>query len=223
MAARGRPRGFDRATALERAMETFWTHGYETTSIAELTSAMEINSPSLYAAFGSKEQLFRESVALYEATEGSPVTRALTDGLTAYAAVAAVLRENSRAYTVDGRPTGCMIVLAALNVSDAGADARDHLAQWRRSGVEMMRARLDRGVQEGELPPDADTATIAAFYTAVLQGMSIQARDGARAEELERIAECALAAWDIITAMPGRQGEPPHAAGQSKSPERVEG
>ncbi|MCM2388502.1 TetR/AcrR family transcriptional regulator [Streptomyces albipurpureus] len=212
MAARGRPRGFDRATALERAMQAFWTHGYETTSMTELTSAMEISSPSLYAAFGSKEQLFREAVALYNDTEGGPVTRALTEEPTAYAAVAAVLRENARAYTGDDRPAGCMIVLAAMNVSDAGADVRDHLAQWRRSGVEMMAARLDRGVREGELPPDADTATIAAFYTAVLQGMSVQAVDGARAEDLERVAECALAAWGAVTASHRTQGEPPPAA-----------
>ncbi|MEU5401012.1 TetR/AcrR family transcriptional regulator [Streptomyces sp. NPDC005963] len=222
MAARGRPRGFDRATALQRAMETFWAHGYETTSIAELTSAMGINSPSLYAAFGSKEQLFREAVALYDATEGSPVTRALNEGPTAYAAIAAVLRENARAYTEEGRPTGCMIVLAATNVSDVGTEARDHLAQWRRSGVEMMTARLDRGVREGELPPDADTATIAAFYTAVLQGMSVQARDGARAEELERVAEYALAAWDVITASPSRRFDLPPTR-HSNSPERGEG
>lgn len=222
MAARGRPRSFDRATALERAMEAFWAHGYETTSMAELTSVMEISSPSLYAAFGSKEQLFREAVALYDATEGSPVSRALIEEPTAYAAVAAVLRENARAYTGDGKPAGCMIVLAAMNVSDAGADARDHLAQWRRSGVESMVARLDRGVREGELPPDADTATIAAFYTAVLQGMSVQARDGARGEELERVAECALAAWDTVTATPRRAGDSPSTA-QPKAPEPAGG
>ncbi|MEU9607865.1 TetR/AcrR family transcriptional regulator [Streptomyces sp. NPDC048057] len=197
MAGRGRPRSFDRSVALGRAMETFWRRGYEATSMSDLTAAMGINSPSLYAAFGSKEKLFREAVELYAATEGAPITRALAEEPTAYDAVAAVLYVNARAYTDRERPTGCMIVLAATNTGDDVA--RDYLAGWRRSGVEQLRERLDRGVREGELPPDADTAGIAEFYTAVLQGMSVQARDGARREDVERIAQRALAAWEAVT------------------------
>ncbi|MFI1827671.1 TetR/AcrR family transcriptional regulator [Streptomyces sp. NPDC020412] len=197
MAGRGRPRSFDRSVALGRAMETFWRRGYEATSMSDLTAAMGINSPSLYAAFGSKGKLFREAVELYAATEGAPIARALADEPTAYDAVAAVLYVNARAYTDRERPTGCMIVLAATNTGDDVA--RDYLAGWRRSGVEQMRERLDRGVRDGELPPGADTAGIAEFYTAVLQGMSVQARDGARREDVERIAQRALAAWEAVT------------------------
>lgn len=210
MAARGRPRSFDRATALERAMETFWQYGYEATSMTDLTTAMGINSPSLYAAFGSKEQLFRESVALYDATEGHPVTRALTEETTACAAVAAVLRENARAYTESDRPSGCMIVLAATNCSPSNSAARDHLAEWRRSGVEDLAARLEQGVREGELPAGTDTAAVASFYTAVLQGMSVQARDGASRQELEQVAEYAMASWEAVTAPPPRARQSAH-------------
>ncbi|MFF2024693.1 TetR/AcrR family transcriptional regulator [Streptomyces sp. NPDC058171] len=200
---RGRPRAFDRETALARAMETFWQYGYEATSVTDLTAAMGISSPSLYAAFGSKEQLFREAVALYDATEGEPATRALVEEPTAYAAVAAVLRMNARAYAHDGRPAGCMIVLSAMNCSPSGSGVRDHLAERRREGVDALRARLDQGVRAGELTPGTDTATVAAFYTAVLQGMSVQARDGAGHPELDRIADRALAAWDAVTAPTG--------------------
>jgi AcrR family transcriptional regulator len=200
---RGRPRAFDRDTALARAMETFWQHGYEATSMTDLTAAMGISSPSLYAAFGSKEQLFREAVALYDATEGEPTTRALVEEPTAYAAVAAVLRHNARAYAHDGHPAGCMIVLSAMNCSPSASGAHDHLAERRRQGVDALRTRLEQGVRAGELAPGTDTATVAAFYTAVLQGMSVQARDGAGRAELARIADRALAAWNAVTAPTG--------------------
>ncbi|MEW2527210.1 TetR/AcrR family transcriptional regulator [Streptomyces sp. NPDC047071] len=200
MAGRGRPRGFDRETALRRAMEVFWEHGYEATSMTDLTSAMGIASPSLYAAFGSKERLFQEAVALYSTTEGSAMTRAFAEVPTARGAVEAVLRENARAYTDRDRPTGCMIVLAATNCSPANAPVRDHLAAWRRSGAEMMAERLRRGVEEGELPAATDTEAVAAFYTTVVQGMSVQARDGASRAALDKTVDRAMAAWDAVLA-----------------------
>ncbi|AZK93135.1 MULTISPECIES: TetR/AcrR family transcriptional regulator [Streptomyces] len=200
MAGRGRPRSFDREVALARAMETFWIRGYETASMAELTTAMGINSPSLYAAFGSKEQLFREAVELYNAVEGAPIERALTEESTAYGALAAVLRWNARAFTRRDRPTGCLVVLSAVNTGDEAV--RRCLAELRAAGIDQFRDRLDRGVREGDLPEDADTATAARFYTAVVQGMAVQARDGAGREELERMAERALAAWSAVTGGP---------------------
>ncbi|WP_172382120.1 TetR family transcriptional regulator [Streptomyces sp. MNP-20] len=200
MAGRGRPRGFDRETALRRAMEVFWEHGYEATSMTDLTSAMGIASPSLYAAFGSKERLFQEAVTLYSTTEGSAMTRAFAEVPTARGAVEAVLRENARAYTDGDRPTGCMIVLAATNCSPANAPVRDHLAAWRRSGAEMMAERLRRGVEEGELPAATDTEAVAAFYTTVVQGMSVQARDGASRATLDKTVDRAMAAWDAVLA-----------------------
>lgn len=198
MAGRGRPRGFDRETALRRAMEVFWEHGYEATSMTDLTSAMGIASPSLYAAFGSKERLFQEAVELYSTTEGSAMARAFAEVPTARGAVEAVLRENARLYTVPDRPAGCMIVLAATNCSPANAPVRDHLATWRRSGAEMMAERLRRGVEEGELPAATDTEAVAAFYTTVVQGMSVQARDGASRATLDKTVDRAMAAWDAV-------------------------
>ncbi|MEU2560140.1 TetR/AcrR family transcriptional regulator [Streptomyces longispororuber] len=208
MAARGRPRSFDRDTALRRAMEVFWEQGYEATSMTDLTSAMGIASPSLYAAFGSKERLFQEAVALYNATEGAAMTRALAEEPTACAAVEAVLRENARVYAGEDRPSGCMIVLAATNCSPANAPVRDHLATWRRAGAEMMARRLERAVAEGELPAATDTEAVAAFYTTVIQGMSVQARDGATRADLDKTVDRAMAAWHAVV-MPHGPGRAP--------------
>ncbi|MFJ9028106.1 TetR/AcrR family transcriptional regulator [Streptomyces sp. NPDC102274] len=209
MTTRGRPRGFDRDTALEQAMKVFWATGYEATSMADLTSAMGIASPSLYAAFGSKEELFREAVALYGATAGRPVARALTEEPTARAAVNAVLHANAYAYTRADTPGGCMIVMAATNCSESNAPVRDHLAQIRKAGIEDLTVRLEQGVRDGDLAPGTDTHGVASFYTAVLQGMSVQARDGASREDLEMLAERAMSAWEAVIAQwpspaPGR-------------------
>ncbi|MFD9909003.1 TetR/AcrR family transcriptional regulator [Streptomyces sp. NPDC059063] len=200
MAGRGRPRSFDRTTALRRAMELFWEQGYEATSMTDLTSAMGIASPSLYAAFGSKEQLFREAVALYDATEGSYMADAFGEGTTARGAIAALLREKARAYTEPGKPPGCMIVLAATNCSEANSPVRQHLADLRSSGRDLMIRRFEQGVRDGELPEGTDAAAATDFYSAVLQGMSFQARDGASRAELDEIAERAIAAWDAVVA-----------------------
>jgi AcrR family transcriptional regulator len=125
MAERGRPRGFDRQVALRRAMEVFWEHGYEGASLSELTAAMGVNAPSLYAAFGCKEALFREAVQLYEQQEGIMVA----DAPTAREAVAGLLRAGALAYTEPGKPAGCMIVLAATTYTPKTEGIRDHLRE----------------------------------------------------------------------------------------------
>jgi AcrR family transcriptional regulator len=199
MAERGRPRGFDRAEALRRAMEVFWERGYEGASLSDLTAAMGINRPSLYAAFGCKEALFREAVALYGSCEGAATERALRDAPTAREAVEAMLRGNADAYTCPEKPPGCMIVLAATLGAPENEEVRDYLAAWRREGQIALQRRLERAVAEGELSPSVDTGRLAAFYTTVLQGLSIQARDGASCEALSAIVDCAMASWEELT------------------------
>ncbi|XXT19405.1 TetR/AcrR family transcriptional regulator [Sorangium sp. So ce429] len=198
MAGRGRPRSFDRAAALRRAMEVFWERGYEGTSLSDLTAAMGINSPSLYAAFGCKESLFREAVSLYNEVEGAAVTRAMSEEPTARRAVEAMLRGNAEAYVSPGKPSGCMIVLAATLGTQESEAVRCHLAEVRRGALVELQRRLDRGVAEGDVPAGTDTAALAAFYTTVLQGLSIQARDGASREALLAVVDCAMAAWDAL-------------------------
>jgi len=203
MARRGRPRSFDRAEALERAMRVFWERGYEGASLAALTQAMGINAPSLYAAFGSKEELFREALSLYDATEGAPMTRALTEAPTARAAVETILRANVDLCSDSANPGGCMMVLSATAGSPALGTVRAQLTENRHASEDALRRRLDEAVASGELARDTDTAAVAAFYTTVVHGLSIQALDGASSEQLTRIVDAAMAAWEVL-APPGR-------------------
>ena len=196
MATRGRPRAFDREDALARAMEVFWEHGYEGASISHLTTAMGINSPSLYAAFGSIEELFREAVAHYNDTEGAAAATALRQLPTARESIAEVLRHNVTAYTEPGQPPGCMIVLAAT--TDRSQTVHDHLAGWRLELEKDFAERIDRGIADGDVSAAADVAGIAAFYNTVNHGMAIQARDGADRAKLSAIAEAAISAWDVL-------------------------
>jgi AcrR family transcriptional regulator len=195
---RGRPRCFDRDEVLARAMGVFWEHGYEGSSMAMLTAAMGINSPSLYATFGSKERLFRESVALYGQRAGSRTHRALAEHPTARAAVAAMLADNIEEYTRPGQPHGCLVVLSAPVGAPDHADVREYVRALRDQVRADVRARLDRGVADGDLPAGTDTRALAAFYTTVLNGLSLQARDGRPRAELTAAADAALAAWDAL-------------------------
>lgn len=198
MADRGRPRAFDRDEALHRAMRVFWTCGYEGASVSELAQAMGINKPSLYSAFGCKEQLFRDAIALYEREEGTPVGEALDKGCTARGAIEGALRFNARGYASPDKPRGCMVVVSAL----AGAPENDpvcsFLAENRRTGTDNFRRRIERGMREGDVPAHADPERVASFYATVLHGLSIKARDGASAAELECVVDSAMAAWDAV-------------------------
>lgn len=206
---KGRPRGFDRAAALRQAMRLFWAKGYDGASMADLTAAMGINPPSLYAAFGSKEALFREATDLYSATEGTGIWQSLHQAATARLAVEGFLRESAAAFSRAGDPPGCLIVLGALNANGNNAAICEDLRQRREANVAELRARLEAAVREGELPADIDCEAIAVFYVTVQQGMSIQARDGASHDRLLAAADGAMAAWDALTAAPRQRGVGP--------------
>ncbi len=195
MTERGRPRSFDRAAALRRAMEVFWAQGYDGTSMSDLIAAMNVNSPSIYAAFGCKEALFREAVALYRATEGGRIWGAMTTAPSARAAIETVLRVSAEEFTRPGKPRGCLIVLGALHSDDGNEAVHRELQELRAENMKMLLQRLKRGVAEGELPDGPDWRAIATFYITVQQGMSIQARDGASRKALFAVADCAMAAW----------------------------
>jgi AcrR family transcriptional regulator len=181
-------------------MEVFWARGYEGAAVSDLTAAMGINAPSLYAAFGDKEALFREAVALYEDSEGEPPMRALRDAPTALAGIEAMLRANVRSYTAVGRPKGCMIVLAATTYTPSTEGIRDFLAEQRRAGTGAVQERLARGQADGDVPPGAATGALAAYVMSVQYGLSLQARDGATREQLDAVVDCVLAGWDAVVA-----------------------
>ncbi|WP_275288591.1 TetR/AcrR family transcriptional regulator [Halomonas elongata] len=199
MAARGRPRGFDRETALARAMEVFWERGFDNASLGELTHAMGINSPSLYAAFGSKEALFQEAMAFYVKTAGSGIWEPVDSLATARDAIAHVLDATARAFTCRDPSRGCMIVLASPQPRGSNPSISRELERHRRGNRDYLETRLRRAVDEGELPEGTNCHAIATFYATVQHGMSIQARDGASREELLGVADCAMSAWDSLT------------------------
>ena len=198
MAVRGRPRSFDRTEALRRAMTVFWDKGYDGATMAELTAAMGIGSPSLYAAFGSKQGLFREAVELYTETEGTQIWDGLAEAPTAREAIERFLFGTAEAYGRADRPPGCLIVLAAPTDSGDNAVACRDLRERRGGNLDQLRRRFERAVSERELPPGFDCEAAARFYATLQDGMSIQARDGASPEALRSIARAGVAAWDAL-------------------------
>jgi AcrR family transcriptional regulator len=195
-APKGRPRSFDRAAALNAAMQVFWQRGYEATSLSDLTGAMGINAPSLYAAFDCKEALFEEALALYQASEGAAPQRLLQEAPTAREGFAAMLRYHAVDYVNPQKPPGCMAVLAAITGTPENKSVRALMTRTRRAAVDGLAARIRRGISEGDVPKGADAVAMAAFYTTLMQGMSIQARDGATKKQLLATVEAAMAAWD---------------------------
>ena len=200
MAARGRPRGFDPDVALRQALDLFWERGYEGTSLNDLAQAMGIASASIYAAFGSKEQLFRRIMALYGATSGAPPRQALRSEPTTRGAIHAMLRATADEITRSDAPHYCMLILAAPTGAVENHPVREFLADIRRDMYATIRERLARGVTDGDLTaPESSLDGIARYYTTVVQGLSIQARDGATRDELETVITCAMAAWETFT------------------------
>ncbi len=200
MAARGRPRTFDPDTALEQATNLFWERGYEGTSLSDLAEAMGIASASIYACFGSKADLFRQVMARYGTTYGGPPRRALTDHPTARAAVNAMLHATVDQITRSDAPHYCMLILAAPTGAVENHAVREFLADIRRSQLTDIKERLDQGVADGDLiVRDDAVADIARYYATVVQGLSVQARDGATRDDLEAIVTCAMAAWAPLT------------------------
>lgn len=199
MALRGRPRAFDRDAALDAATQVFWQKGYTASSMADLCAAMGINAPSLYAAFGSKEGLYEQAIARYCERTGHGIWGGVEAASDARAAVESVLLASAASLPCGEGPAGCMVVLSSV-----GQEGEERLGalvrEGRADGPRRLEARLARAVAEGELPEDLDLKAIARFYACVIQGMSIQARDGLGRAELEGIARAAMAAWPALTA-----------------------
>jgi len=187
----GRPRAFDIDRALDQALKVFWRKGYEGASLPELTKAMGINRPSLYAAFGNKESLFRMVLDRYAEGPAGHLCAAL-DQPTARAAVEHFLQETIHLLTGPGSPRGCLIVQGALACGDAAQSVRRACASRRSAAESLLRERFSKAIADGDLPASSDAADLARFIATIAHGMSVQAAGGAKREELQRVADLAL-------------------------------
>jgi AcrR family transcriptional regulator len=195
----GRPRGFDCNLALDRAMEVFWAKGYDGASMAELTKAMGINSPSLYGCFGNKEGLFKAVLDRYAEQRVQFLDDALAEP-TAREAVGTLLSSAARLYAEENDRRGCLLVQGGLT---CGSNSIPEELAKRREKVEVaLRDRFVRACEEGDLGADVRPAALARYVVSVLTGMGIQATGGASRAELDEIADLAMNAFPISASAP---------------------
>ncbi len=191
---KGRPREFDVGDALAAALRVFWSKGYEGASLTDLTEAMGITRPSLYAAFGNKEALFRKALDLYEEEKLAYVRGAL-DAPTAKGVVERLLRGALENQCSDCEPKGCLGVISSVACGEGAEAIREDVIARRVSSRQALIDRLERGRAEGDLPPETDIEGLTSCLFAVMQGMAVQAGAGASRAELERLVTTSLAMW----------------------------
>jgi AcrR family transcriptional regulator len=195
----GRPREFDRDEALLKARDLFWERGFEGVTMAELVQELGIASARIYAAFGSKEELFREAVVHYEAHDGGFADRAMKEEPTARRAIERVLREAVETYTRPRGPKGCMVVSAATNCSDENTAVRTWLATRRKARTDSMIDLVRRAVRDGELAAATDVEALGDYFATLLHGLSVQARDGVPKKRLLALIPGSLRVFDLQT------------------------
>ncbi len=209
MADKGRPRSFDRETALRAAMLKFWEKGFDGASLADLTAAMGINAPSLYAAFGSKEGLYLEALILYSGEVGVEIWSTLDKTPEVRRAFEQFLHATIDAYCQESVPRGCMIALDALHRTQSSDKVCTVLRNCRHANIEILKKRLERGIRDGDIAMSVNCEAVATFYATVQNGMSILARDGGTRADLTAAARGAMAAWDKLVPGEARSGDEP--------------
>jgi AcrR family transcriptional regulator len=197
--AKGRPREFDVDEALDRALRVFWRRGYEGATLPDLTAAMGINRPSLYAAFGSKEELFRKALDRYEEGPAAFVREALNEP-TARAVAERLLGGTIELVTDRRNPGGSRIVRGALACGVTAESVRREVAARRLAGEIAVRERFERARAEGDLPAEAHAADLARYVATVMRGMAVQAAGGASRENLRRVwsSRCKRGRGEIV-------------------------
>ncbi|MDT8757413.1 TetR/AcrR family transcriptional regulator [Sphingomonas psychrotolerans] len=193
-AAKGRPREFCVDEALAQALRVFWSKGYEGASLTDLTDAMGITRPSLYAAFGNKEALFRKALDLYEREKLCYMSQAL-DAPTARGVAERLLRGALEMQASDAEPRGCLRVISSVACGVEAESIREEVIARRKSSADALIKRFERAEAEGELPEHMNAEALSGYLVALLQGLALQAGAGASREELERLVETSLAVW----------------------------
>jgi AcrR family transcriptional regulator len=191
---RGRPREFDPETALAAALRVFWTRGYENASLAELTEAMGITKPSLYACFGNKEALFRKALDLYERDKLAYIGTAL-EAPTARGVAEKLLRGALATHCGTSDPHGCLGVISSVACTNEVDSIREHVIARRASSEAALIERFERAHAEGDLPKPVDPKALASCLTTVLQGLSVKAQGCACPSELQGTVDAFLAIW----------------------------
>jgi len=194
LAIRGRPREFDMEDALASALRVFWGKGYEGTSLTDLTEAMGITRPSLYAAFGNKEALFRQALDLYEREKLAYVGPAL-DAPTARGVAERLLQGAINTCADEAEPRGCLRVIASTPCGSEAQCIREEVLERGQTIHALLVARMARAVAEGDFHAPVDPEAITKYLGAVLQGMAVQAGAGSTREELQRVVDTTLAVW----------------------------
>ena len=191
---RGRPREFDPEEALSAALQVFWTRGYEGASLAELTDAMGITKPSLYACFGNKEALFHKARDLYERDKLCYMRSALQEP-TARGVAERLLRGTLQIQTGGNDPRACLGVISMVACTTQAESIKSDVIARRASSDKALVERLERAKAEGDLPVGIEPAALATYLTAVIQGMGVQASGGASPQQLEQLVETTMAMW----------------------------
>jgi AcrR family transcriptional regulator len=191
---RGRPREFCVEQALAQALRLFWERGYEGTSLTDLTEAMHVTRPSLYAAFGNKESLFRKALDLYEREKLSYIRRALEQP-TARQVAETMLRGSMENVLSNEEPHGCLGVITSVACGAESQSVREEVVKRGAAGKRALTERFVRAKEEGDLPPHVDPEGLMRVLIAMLQGISVQASQGASRADLERLVESSLALW----------------------------
>lgn len=200
---RGRPLSFDRDRAIEQAMLLFWEHGYEATSLNDLTTALGVTPSSIYTAFGDKKGLFMATVKRY-ASGPDNADAIIQRAATAHEAALGLLRTAALGFTSESTPRGCLLASSAISCSAMAQDVKTALADMRKAIEISLREKIKRSLTEGSLPKGTDPAALAAYTMAVIQGMSTLARDGATRASLLKMVDIAMKCWPSVQISGGR-------------------
>jgi len=195
ISTRGRPRSFNREAALAQMTELFWRQGYDATSVAALSEALGLKTPSLYAAFGNKEEAYFEAIDYYSRTDGAHIWNAMERQSSAQKAVETMLQTSAKDFTRPDKPRGCMITLSALTTAKTNTAIIKRMKTYRTEARRKLETKIEQGIQQSELPATANAQDIARFYHVVQQGMAVHARDGASLQDLLQTAHIALLSW----------------------------
>jgi len=195
--SRGRPRVFDMDEALDKALKIFWKRGYEGASLAELIDELSINKPSLYAAFGNKEELFLKALSRYASGPVAFINEVVKEP-TSYKVAESFLYKAAEFLTDPTHPQGCMIVQGALSTGDSAELIKNILIKYRSSYENLLTERFDQAKSDGDLPDWVNANDLAKYLATIHQGMSVQATSGATKQQLINISNIALRSWPSV-------------------------